>query len=492
MNWLRRWYVPALILSLSLTGHSARGQEQKPGPKPADAPVHEKWQFDRSLTLSPQPEPRQALAYRLFPRASERIEGNAVPIYLRLNFEQNDAARRDWTETPKKWNVLPIDQIPLVQAKEFIERYKNFYRQFELGARRKKADWNYTLEQGNIIEMLLPDAQSMRGYMPMMVLKLRVELAEGNFAAAAHWAETGFAFSQHVGGGPFLVNSLVGISGGNQFADCLLDFVAQPGAPNLYWSLTALPRPLIDIRDALELEQRVLEMQFSDLADINRQLSPEQWDAALKRVRRETQLLGATEPPENRFKPVSGAGSDDPASKSPDLARARKHLMEIRRLSAAAVAAMPPAQVLLLYIVDTYHEYRDDTFKAGYLPYPQSRLVFAEAQARRSAAPKTEAMLLPDMMLPAIGKVQLSQVRLERKIAALRVIEALRLHAAAHDGHLPDALSEITLVPVPDDPGTGKPFAYQRDGDIGTLIGRIPDETPEETSVRYRVVMKKK
>ena len=63
-----------------------------------------------------------------------------MPIYLRLNFEQNDAARREWRETPEKWNALPIDEIPLAEAKAFITRYKNFYRQFELGARRKKAD----------------------------------------------------------------------------------------------------------------------------------------------------------------------------------------------------------------------------------------------------------------------------------------------------------------------------------------------------------------
>ena len=110
----------------------------------------------------------------------------------------------------------------------------------------------------------------MRGYIPMMVLKVRVELAEGDYAAAAHWLETGFAFSQHVGNGPFLINRLVGIAGANQFSDCLLDFVQQPDAPNLYWSLTALPRPLIDLRDALDFEYRMLGMEFPDLADLDR------------------------------------------------------------------------------------------------------------------------------------------------------------------------------------------------------------------------------
>ncbi len=54
-----------------------------------------------------------ALKYRLLPLNSELKEGNAVPIYLRLVHEQNDATRKYWTETPKPWNGMPVDKIPL-------------------------------------------------------------------------------------------------------------------------------------------------------------------------------------------------------------------------------------------------------------------------------------------------------------------------------------------------------------------------------------------
>jgi hypothetical protein len=494
MNWLRRWSVFALFVILSVSGFAVLGRTEQAAPDPAP-PAEEKWLFDRSLTLTPQPEPKAALAYRLFPLASDRKDGNAVPIYLRLNFEQNDAARRDWTETPKKWNEMPIDKIPLPEAKEFLKRYKNFFRQFELGARRKTADWNYTLDQGSVIEILLPDAQQMRGYVPMMVLKVRVELAEGDYTAAAHWLETGFAYSQHVGNGPFLINRLVALACANQFADCLLDFVQQPDAPNLYWSLTALPRPLIDLRDAMDFEYRVMEMEFTDLADLDRTRAPEEWDAVLKKVRTHYQLLVASDHesgPDPQLKPVAGTGPDDPAAKSPDLAAARKHLIDDRKMAADKVEAMPPARVLLIYLMDTYGEFRDDTFKATYLSYPESRSVFPEVDARLKAAPNSEGKRFAMALLPAIAKVKMSETRSERKIAALRVIEALRLHAAAHDGALPDKLSDVTLVPVPDDPGTGKPFEYTRDGGSATLISRIPGEKTETTGLRYRLTMKKK
>jgi hypothetical protein len=494
MNWLRRWSAPTLFVILSLTGLVACGRMPPAAAEGAKPQAEDKWLLDRSLTLAPQPEPRPALEYRLFPLASDRKDGNAVPIYLRLNFEQSDANRRYWTDTPGKWNTMPIDKIPLKEANDFLNLYKNFLRQFELGARRKTAEWNYTLDEGGgVIDILLPDLQMMHNYVPMMVLKVRVELAEGDYAAAAHWLETGFAYSQHVSNAPFLINRLVGVACANQFADCLLDFVQQADAPNLYWSLTALPRPLIDVRGALDFEYRFLEQQFPDLADLDRPRSPEQWDAVLKKLRSSYRLLfalaggGGGAP-----KPMVGNAPADPASKSPDLPAARKYLTERMKLAAEKVDAMPPAQVLLLYLVGSYNEFRDDFYKATYLPYPEARRVFAEAEVRRKAAPNTDGQRFADALLPAFGSVQRAQTRLDRKIAALRVIEALRLHAAAHDGALPDKLSEVTIVPIPDDPGTGKPFEYQRDGDAATLISRIPGEKLAETGLRYRLVMKKK
>lgn len=479
MNAICCW---CAVVAVSICGTAVVAQEQK----------EEQWLIDRALTIVPRAEPSPAFAYRLFPTTTERKDGNAVPIYLRLNFEQSDASRREWRETPAKWNAMAVDKMPLAEAKEFVNKYRNFYRQFELGALRKSAEWNYTLDQEDIIGVLLPDVQSMRGYVPMMLLKARVELAEGHFDAAAHWLKTGFSFSQHVGNGPFLINRLVGIACANQFADCTLDFIEQPNSPNLYWSLTALPRHLIELRDSMELEQQVMELQFSEFVDLDRPRSPEQWDAMLKKVRTEFRRLVQTdhESGDNRFKPIPGTGPDDPAAKSPDLAAAKKFVAERRRLAEDKVDAMPPAQVLLLYIIDTYHVFRDDTFKAAYLPYSEAKRVFAEAEARRKASPDTEARRFPDALLPAISKVIGSQARLERKIAAMRVIEALRLHVAAN-GALPEQLGDVKFAPIPNDPATGKPFDYKRDGNSATLIGLIPDELQKATGMRYRLTLKK-
>lgn len=49
----------------------------------------------------------------------------------------------------------------------------------------------------------------------------------------------------------------------------------------------------------------------------------------------------------------------------------------------------------------------------------------------------------------------------QRAQAVAQLIEALRAHAAAADGHLPARLEALDSTPAPLDPVTGKPFIYE-------------------------------
>jgi hypothetical protein len=493
MNRLRRWSALAGLVLLTGLLSALHGQDKPPpAEKKGDDKPAEKWMFDRTVAVSPAAAPLPALKYRLYPLTTERKEGNAVPIYQRFTAERTEARAKELRLKPDGWNKLPLEKLPSAEVKRFLDGYKYNLRQLELGARRKTADWNYTLDSGDPIGILLPDMQEMRMTAPILALKARLEIAEGHYADAVHTLQTGFSFSQQVGHGPFLIQSLVGIACANQFADVALEFVERPGAPNLYWALAVIPRPLVGLRHGNEFEQGILELQFPDLADLERSRSAEEWDAALVRVRKEAErilrldLEGGTPP-----KPLkAGTTSADPAAKSPDLTAARKYLTEVVGMTAANVEAMPPAQVLLLYISHFYHEARDDVFKGSYLPFPEGLDVNREAVKRLKALPDTEANRVAQWFLPAVLKVQLTKVRLERKLAALRVIEALRMHAAAK-GQLPDKLDEVTAAPVPDDPGTGRPFEYRRDGTTATLTSRIPGESIETTGLRYKITLRK-
>jgi hypothetical protein len=462
----------------------------------------EKWAIDRALTITPMAPQPPVLKYKLLPLLSELKDGNAVPIYLRLVHEQNDASRKRWMESPKPWNELPIEKLPLLEAKEFLFGVKDgrgmSYQldQLDWGARSKLADWNYTIRPGHIIELLLPDVQNMRGYVPMMALRARVQLAEGHFDAAAQSIATGFAFSRHVAEAPFLISGLVGIACARQFADCTADFIERPAAPNLYWSLSTLPNRLIDLRKAIDFEYRTTELEFPDLADLERLRSPAQWDTVLREFRAKLHMLGqlfnegeGAAKTKKEWQP-NGTKPEDPATMAPDLPKAKKLLTERLIMPSDVVAKMPPAQVLLLAIAGTERELRDASFKAAYLPYPDARRFVQAANQQLKSIPETELNLLPRLLLPAMLNVLTAQVRLDRQLAALRVIEAVRAHAAIHSGELPESLSQITEVPVPLDPGTGKPFEYRREGGKGILISRIADEPLDKTGLRYTITIR--
>jgi hypothetical protein len=187
---------------------------------------------------------------------------------------------------------------------------------------------------------------------------------------------------------------------------------------------------------------------------------------------------------------------DEPPAKSPDLPAARKYVARNSRLSAEEVEALPATWVLLRYLLATYAEYRDDIFRTLNLPYSQALPLLNSWTKRLHAAPTSEGHVMARILLPALPRVLSIRVRLERTLAALRVVEALRMYAAAHDGKLPDKLDEITEAPLPLDPGTGKPFEYSRDGDTATVAGPNNEPLTEDirsvNGVRYRVTIRKK
>jgi len=206
---------------------------------------------------------------------TDRKDGNAVPIYERFAHERTDAWRKQLREKPAEWNKLPLEQLPLPEVKKFLDEHKYNLKQLELGARRKTADWNYTLDAGDVIGVLLPDMQDMRMHAALLALKARFEMAEGRYADALRTLETGFSFSEQLTPAHFLICGLVAIASASQMADALLDMLERPDAPNVYWALSVLPRPLLNLRQEYETEQRLLEMEFPDMAELDRPRSAE-------------------------------------------------------------------------------------------------------------------------------------------------------------------------------------------------------------------------
>jgi len=88
------------------------------------------------------------------------------------------------------------------------------------------------------------------------------------------------------------------------------------------------------------------------------------------------------------------------------------------------------------------------------------------------------------------GKVHLLMNRLDRQVAILQCIEAMRLYAVANEGKFPKLLSDATLVPVPDDPVAHKAFVYTRIGAKAVLEMPTLKGVTDRDTIRYELSFK--
>ena len=89
-------------------------------------------------------------------------------------------------------------------------------------------------------------------------------------------------------------------------------------------------------------------------------------------------------------------------------------------------------------------------------------------------------------------RVHLLMKKLDRQVASLQCIEALRLYAAAHNGKFPNELSDVTEVSIPDDPVTQKAFVYRRSGSKAVLEALAPKGARPEDAMQYKLTLKGK
>ena len=94
-------------------------------------------------------------------------------------------------------------------------------------------------------------------------------------------------------------------------------------------------------------------------------------------------------------------------------------------------------------------------------------------------------------MKTAFDRVRLNSARLDNHVNALQVVEAIRHYAATHDGQLPQALSDISDIEVPNDKISGKAFEYRRTASGATLKSAIPEGLKERHAIHYEIVLKK-
>jgi hypothetical protein len=422
----------------------------------------------KKLTVAPAAPPSPALKYKLLPELRDMTPGNAALFYQRAHSPDWWAilSKQKTLEGEKldSWLELPLDKLPR-QETRFLENFGGL-RETDLAARHEYCYWDLTDRvKSEGIGLILPDYQAFRVYGGLLAVRSRLEMADGKFDQSIYTLETGFKLSRDVANAPTYIQALVGIAIAQHMAGRVEDLIERPGAPNLYWALTTLPEPFIDLRLPSQGERLFLDSTFPELKTVeNTVWDSRQQQSFMDRLGQLTELIRGwgfhKSDLEVKFASVLMVAKSYPEAKQFLLARGRP---------AAQVDAMPAMQVCLIYWLHNYQQLQDDYDKWIALPYWQARAGLQKAsQDIRAAAARFERFPFLDL-LPAIGKIYEARAQLDRRLAALRCIEAVRCYAAAHDGKPPRVLSDITEVPVPIDPTTAQNFDYNVSGNIVTL-----------------------
>jgi hypothetical protein len=156
--------------------------------------------------------------------------------------------------------------------------------------------------------------------------------------------------------------------------------------------------------------------------------------------------------------------------------------------TAAQLDAMEPTALVGLYLAKGYDDATQEMFKFASLPFWQADRERAVTEAEEKLQPSNPLIAV---FLPATHKAALQALRPTRGVDELRVIEAIRAYAAAHDGRAPEKLSELVELPAPVDPATGQPFAYTPRADGFTLAAPIPAGGGSAHGEHYEVRLQK-
>lgn len=401
------------------------------------------------LTVAPAAAPKPALKYQLLPEVRELKPGNGAQWYLRCFMEQrNFFFNKEVVAQRARQRVMPLKELPAQDLRGYGGSATN---QADYGARLDTADWHAldrVLTEG--AELRLPELGPLRELGVALQVRLRGEIARGDFDDAVRTLKTMFQFARHLGEYPTLAGSRLGQTVAEMALESLAEMVQQPNCPNLFWALTDLPAPLVDLRKGAQGDRVLADTELRALRD----------DAALSDAVVE-ELVGrvsgraayareqAAKPPRNLRAELTALAKDADA-----VCAAR------RRLADAGVAKVAGFSALHVVLLDEKREFetrRDDELKLLGLKLWEGE-----------AAEKPRADGLFADLVPAVTEARRAQGLIEQRIALLRHVEALRMYAAGSGGKLPAKLADAG-VPLPADPFTGKPFGYDVKDGVATL-----------------------
>lgn len=471
---------PILIALLQIvTMRCVSSQETEKENNGGAVPKAKAEEFEKiELELSAASEPTPALKHYLLPRFAELKRGSAYPFYARLTAERGDRFKQLLNKA-SEYTELPLNKIVNPEVSDYLDSLKSFIQQMELASVRDRCDWEYPIREVKTMFILLPDVNEMRMFARVMALKARYHVAKQEYAEAVEAVRVGLAMAKHIDEGPFLVHDLVAIACAKTVLTELMTLMASPDAPNMYWALSALPSPFVGLRNSIDMDLEIVNLSFPVINSPNEQRTNEQWKQALDELYFAREQFGGAKRPKD--------GPQRVATLAKDYHRARSYFLQKKKFSDAEMDAMSMPELLVRWHIAPWRRIRDQHYKWLYLPTRESRgFMEREKERMKLASDPNESTFFSDESLLGIPAIQKAPGRFARQVAALRIVEAIRMYLAANK-KLPSNLDEIMNVPIPQDPMTGEPFAYKRKDGAAILRSRSTDAH----TVYYRLTVRK-
>lgn len=427
------------------------------------------------LALTPAAPGKPALQHRLHMDVADRSAGDAATLYM--------SAVIGWEPSPEDSNN--IDELLKLPMAELNARISSFHLPpgrleiLHIAARREQCNWEMPYrEQG--FATLLPHLGAMRNMARFLAIQTRWQIHQKNHAEAIRLLQTGLGMSRHLNEDAVLVQQLVGAAISRLMLERLDEFVGSPGAPNMYWPLAQLPQPFHDIRETLGWERKITSHVFSNHTDDTLEnLSAADFRKAERMIR---EVMGAPMGVKDDAATVLMALKAYP--------EAKKFLVD-RGMPADKVNAFEPHQVIAMAMVRGHREVIDEMLKLHGLPYWQAQEAMKKVEKDFENIRMQQPWNPMLQLLPALSMANQRLMLVDRKIASLRLVEALRAYAAAHGGKFPASLDDLNDTPAPIDPMTGEHFKYELRGDVAIIDCTFFDRGRPAQGWRYELTIAK-
>ena len=412
------------------------------------------------LTIAGRAIETPVLKYRLIPPESEMKPGNAVPILLRLPWDQ-----RLWMTqifpTLHEWGTRPLNAPEWAQSQGVLP--ESFYIEMRRAAFRREASWEYPLgEVSTPYRIFLPDVQELSNWLGKgLSARIRYHISRGEFDKAREGIKVGIANSRHIAHTTFDINQLVAIAIHRIMLERVNELISQPNSPNLYWALSVLPDSLLHLVRAADFESDIFALTFPAVRHFDRPREANEWKKMARQLVDFLQELDKLPrpdqtDPETRVRIYVAKMSE----------QARIDLLKLQLVSPDQVATMTDHEAVVRWY--THLRLSSDARASGVLLLPP-REAWRELKRLQAEIDLMQTKTGTQVNRPNATSIYLATWSLKRRIQALRVIEAVRDYLVTHDGRLPASLDDIQNVSIPIDSLTNQPFIWSTDGKMATL-----------------------